>query len=204
MEKTTSSEENTSEVREEPVTVDFGRAKTVRRCSAGLVYNFCLPIYFVDALFCWCLFFVGAYILSTPVFCWQQYLVNAYILSTPIFCQRQYFVDPIFCWWQYFFNANIFCQCQYFVKASILSMPIFCPCQYFVDAYIFTDANILSAPRSVPIFIEFIANYYVVYISWLLICLNLLKIPVDHCFDHNKGFIWPHSYCVRPALCVEK
>jgi hypothetical protein len=34
-------------------------------------------------------------------------------------------------------------------------------------------------------------------------CFNHLgfdrKIPVDHYFGHNKDFIQPHSYCVRPC-----
>jgi hypothetical protein len=41
----------------------------------------------------------------------------------------------------------------------------------------------------------------------IVLCITNLykpcKIPADHCFIHNKGFIGPHSYCVRPALCVE-
>ncbi len=27
-----------------------------------------------------------------------------------------------------------------------------------------------------------------------------LSMPLDDCFAHNKGFIRPHSYCIRPKL----
>jgi hypothetical protein len=64
-EETTFSEENTSEVREEPATC---RAKTVRRCITGLVFYFCLRQCFVDV-----------YILSGLLFCGRLSFVNANI-----------------------------------------------------------------------------------------------------------------------------
>jgi hypothetical protein len=74
-------------------------AKTVRRCSAGLVHNLRMRQHFVGAYilltpnFCWRLYFVGAYILSTHSFCQRLTFVDAYILSTPNFCRRLAFVD---------------------------------------------------------------------------------------------------------------
>jgi hypothetical protein len=44
-------------------------------------------------MFCWRLYFVGAYILWTPIFCRCLYFVETYILSTTIFYRCQYFVD---------------------------------------------------------------------------------------------------------------
>ncbi len=58
------------------------QAKTVRRCSVGLVHNLHMRQHFIDA-----------YILLTPNFCRRLCFVNANILSTPIFFRRLTFVD---------------------------------------------------------------------------------------------------------------
>jgi hypothetical protein len=56
------------------------RAKTVRSCSARLVHNLCMHLYFVDAnILSTPLFY------STPIFCRCLYFVDTNILLTPIF-----------------------------------------------------------------------------------------------------------------------
>jgi hypothetical protein len=94
-------------------------AKTVKRCSARLVYILWMRQYFVKAklllvpIFCWCLTFVDANILSKLNFCRRQYSENADILWTPTFCQRLTFVDANILSTPTFLSALIFCWCLF-------------------------------------------------------------------------------------------
>jgi hypothetical protein len=110
--------ENTSKELREVSLCGLCQAKTVEGCfTSWTCIFFCRRLYFVDA-----------YILSTPLFSRCLYFVDAYvfvdthILWTPIFCGRPYFV------------------------AYVSSTPIFCQRLYFLDAYIFADIYIWSAP----------------------------------------------------------
>ncbi len=107
-------QENTSEVRDEPATMDFASQN-----SKEILHWTCIQFWrrrcFVDAnilsknilltqIICQCQCFVDANILLTPIFFWHLYFVDVYILSTPIFCGCQYFVgayilsEQRFCW----------------------------------------------------------------------------------------------------------
>ncbi len=148
-------------------------AKTVKRCSARLVYILWMRQYFVNAklllapIFCWCLTFVDANILSTLNFCRRQYFENADILWSPTFCQRLTFVDANILRTPIFVNTDIL-STSTFVDANILSSLHFCRRWYFVDAYLLHLSLMIVL---------------CIFVSWLLlICLNLLWFPpLDTC-----------------------
>jgi hypothetical protein len=112
-----------------------------------------------------------------------QHFVEARILSTQEFCRQEIFVDARFLLLRTFLSAPIFWRRQCFVATNILSPPIFLLVFRIKDDYLL-------------LMIVFCVYHNPLGFDRLF--------PVDHCFDHNKGCVQPHSYCFIPVLEFEE